>query len=122
MFPNATKENAFGNSISYRFLNAIRENAFRNPAEPDDFLAAAKKPQVRMSNFWGNSISYMFPNISEIHDEMKGNDYEEKNYDPGSIHDCIGFNHVCYHRFHDSMGSFRTYITKPDTDHRYLHF
>ena len=45
-------------SLRYRFLNAIREKAFRNPAEPDGFLAGAKKPQVRMSNFWGNSISY----------------------------------------------------------------
>ena len=42
----------------YRFLNANKENAFKNPAEPDGFLAEAKKPRVRMSNFWGNSISY----------------------------------------------------------------
>ena len=43
---------------TYRFPNATKENAFGNPAEPDDFLAGAKKPQVRMSNFRENSISY----------------------------------------------------------------
>ena len=43
-------------------MNANKENAFKNPAEPDGFLAEAKKPRVRMSNFWGNSISYRFLN------------------------------------------------------------
>jgi len=34
---NANRERI--NSIKHRFLNAIREKAFRNPAEPDGFLS-----------------------------------------------------------------------------------